>query len=37
MIIKMEDRKGKIEVIRKKIALKGGVMRIEDDWTDGTR
>lgn len=32
MIIKMEDRKGKMEVMRKKVALRG-VVRIEDDWT----
>lgn len=33
MIIKMEDRKDKMEVMRKKVALRGGVVRIEDDWT----
>lgn len=32
VIVKMEDRKGKMEVMRKKI-VEGGVVRIEDDWT----
>lgn len=33
VVVKMEDRKGKIEVMKKKVALRGGVVRIEDDWT----
>jgi len=31
--VKMEDKKGKMEVMKKKIALRGGVVRVEDDWT----
>lgn len=32
VIVKMKDRKGKMEVMRKKI-VEGRVVRIEDDWT----
>jgi len=32
-VVKMEDRKEKMEVIKKKVALRGGVVRVEDDWT----
>lgn len=28
----MEDRKGKMEVTKKKVALRGGMVRIEEDW-----
>lgn len=30
--VKMEDRKGKMEVTKKKVALRGGMVRIEEDW-----
>jgi len=33
VVVKMEDRKGKMEIMKKKVALRGGVVRIEDDWT----
>jgi len=33
VVVKMEDRKGKMEVMKKKVALRGGVVRVEDDWT----
>ena len=31
--VRMEDREGKIEVMKKKIALRGRTEKIEDDWT----
>lgn len=30
-VVRMEDRKGKMEIMRKKVALRGKVVRIEDD------
>lgn len=33
MVIKIKDREEKIEVMKKKIALRGKMVRIEDDWT----
>lgn len=32
-VVKMADRKGKMEVMSKKRLLKGAVTKIEDDWT----
>ena len=32
-LVRLEDMEGKMEVMRKKVALKGRVERIEDDWT----
>lgn len=31
VVVKIEDRKGKIEIMKKKMALRGGMVRIEDD------
>lgn len=33
VVVKIEDRKGKIEIMKKKMALRGGMVKIEDDWT----
>lgn len=33
ILVKMKEREGKREVMRKKSALKGILDRIEDDWT----
>lgn len=33
ILVKMKEREGKREVMRKKSALKGILERIEDDWT----
>lgn len=32
-VVRMADRKGKMEVMNKKRLLKGEVTKIEDDWT----
>lgn len=32
-IVRMEDRGGKIEVMKKKAILRDKMVRIEDDWT----
>lgn len=32
-VVRMADRKGKMEVMSKKRLLKGEVTKIEDDWT----
>lgn len=31
VVVKVKDREGKIEVMKKKIALRGKMVRIEDD------
>lgn len=33
ILIKMKEREGKREVMRKKSALRGRIEKIEDDWT----
>ena len=32
-LVRLEDMKGKVEVMKKNVALRGRVERVDDDWT----